>query len=110
MNIKNLTVDLLLLTVTLMSFYSIAAKTFGNEKEIQFKSGEQSVMAYEGSIQVLENRNDKNSRTIPLTYVRFPATGNKKRSFIWRTWRLGYFYRAVPKFSIPIIYGVKRVW
>jgi pimeloyl-ACP methyl ester carboxylesterase len=80
MNIKNLTVGLLLLTVTLMSFYSFAAKTFGNEKEIQFKSGEQSVMAYEGSIQVLENRNDKNSRTIPLTYVRFPATGNKKRS------------------------------
>lgn len=80
MNIKNLTVGLLLLTVTLMSFYSFAAKTFGNEKEIQFKSGEQSVMAYEGSIQVLENRNDKNSRTIPLTYVRFPATGNKKGS------------------------------
>ncbi|MBA6349152.1 alpha/beta hydrolase [Colwellia sp. BRX8-9] len=80
MNIKNLTVGLLLLTVTLMSFYSFAAKTFSNEKEIQFKSGEQSVMAYEGSIQVLENRNDKNSRTIPLTYVRFPATGNKKGS------------------------------
>lgn len=80
MNIKNLTVGLLLLTVILMSFYSFAAKTFGNEKEIQFKSGEQSVMAYEGSIQVLENRNDKNSRTIPLTYVRFPATGNKKGS------------------------------
>jgi pimeloyl-ACP methyl ester carboxylesterase len=80
MNIKNLTVGLLLLIVTLMSFYSIAAKTFGNEKEIQFKSGEQSVMAYEGSIQVLENRNDKNSRTIPITYVRFPATGNKKSS------------------------------
>ena len=80
MNIKNLTVGLSLLTVTLMSFYSIAAETFGNEKEIQFKSGEQSVMAYEGSIQVLENRNDKNSRTIPLNYVRLPATGNKKRA------------------------------
>lgn len=80
MNIKKVTVGLLLLSTTLTSFNSIATKLFSNEKEIQFRSGEQSVMAYEGSIQVLENRNDKNSRTIPLTYVRFPATGNKKGS------------------------------
>lgn len=80
MNIKKITVGLLFLTTTLMSFNSIAVKTFGNEKEIQFISGEQSVLAYEGTIQVLENRNDKNSRTIPLTYVRFPATGHKNGS------------------------------
>ncbi|MCP4322441.1 MAG: alpha/beta hydrolase [Alteromonadales bacterium] len=80
MNIKKLTVGLLFLSTTLTSFNSIATKILRNEKEIQFKSGEQSVIAYEGSIQVLENRNGKNSRTIPLTYVRFPATGNKKGS------------------------------
>lgn len=80
MNIKNITVSLLLLSAPLMSFNSSAAKLFGNEKEIQFTSGEQSVKAYEGSIQVLENRNDENSRSIPLTYIRFPATGNKKGS------------------------------
>lgn len=80
MFIKKITLGLLSVTATLMSFNSIAAKTFGNEEEILFKSGEQSVVAYEGSIQVLENRHDKNSRTIPLTYVRFPAIGNKKGS------------------------------
>lgn len=79
MNIKKITIGFWF-TATLLSFNSIAAKVFDNEKEIQFKSGEQSVLAYEGSIQVLENRNDKNSRTIPLTYVRFPATGNTKGS------------------------------
>ncbi|MBQ4848451.1 alpha/beta fold hydrolase [Pseudoalteromonas sp. MMG005] len=78
MNIKKFTVGLLFLIAPLVTFNSIAAKTFGNEREIQFKSGEQSVLAYEGSIQVMENRNNKNSRSIPLTYVRFPATGNKK--------------------------------
>jgi len=80
MKIINVPVALMFLTATLMSFNSVAAKTFGNEKEIQFKSGEQSVLAYEGTIEVLENRNDADSRTIPLTYVRFPATNNKKGS------------------------------
>lgn len=51
-----------------------------NEKEIQFESGKQSVKAYEGTIKVLENRSNPNSRLIPLSYVRFPATGNKKGS------------------------------
>ena len=66
MNIKTTTVGLLLLSTTLMSFNSFATKIFKNENEneIQFKNGEQSVLAYEGSIQVLENRNDKKSRNI----------------------------------------------
>ncbi|QBY05705.1 alpha/beta fold hydrolase [Thalassotalea sp. HSM 43] len=80
MNIKKITLGLLSLVTTLMSFNSMASNTFANEKEILFKSGEQSTLAFEGTIEVLENRNDKNSRTIPLTYVRFPATGNKKGS------------------------------
>ena len=80
MNIKKIALGLLSLITALWSFNSIATNTFGNEKEILFKSGDQSAVAYEGSIQVLENRNDENSRTIPLTYVRFPATGNKKGS------------------------------
>lgn len=80
MSIKNITTGLLLLTTTLLSFNSLATKTFGNEKKIIFKSGEQSSIAYEGTIQVLENRDNKRSRKIPLTYVRFPATGNKKGS------------------------------
>jgi len=80
MNIRNITLGLLSLTATLMSFNSLAAKTYGNEKEIIFKSGEQSVVAFEGTIEVLENRHNKTSRTIPLTYVRFPATGNLKGS------------------------------
>lgn len=80
MNIKNVVVSVLSLITVLVSFNCTASKTFDNEKEILFKSGEESVLAYEGTIDVIENRKDKNSRTIPITYVRFPATGNKKGS------------------------------
>ena len=80
MNIKKITIGLLSVTIAFMSFSSDATKVFHNEKEILFKNGDQSVVSYEGTIQVLENRNDKNSRTIPLTYVRFPSTSNKKGS------------------------------
>jgi pimeloyl-ACP methyl ester carboxylesterase len=52
----------------------LASKTYPNEKSILFKNGEQSVAAFEGTIQVRENRSNPNSRMIPLTYVRFPAT------------------------------------
>lgn len=77
MMFKKVTIGLLSLLATLNSFSSTATRLFENEKEILFKSGDQSVVSYEGTIEVLENRNDKNSRTIPLSYVRFPATGNK---------------------------------
>lgn len=80
MNTIKITIGLLSLITALLSFDSIATNVFSNEKEIVFKSGDQSVVAYEGSIQVLENRNNKDSRTIPLTYVRFPATGTTKGS------------------------------
>ncbi len=55
-------------------------KTYPNEKEILFENDGQSVKAFEGSIQVLENRADPKSRLIPLKYVRFPATDNKNAS------------------------------
>lgn len=60
------------------SFTSVETSSeelYPNEKQIQFKNGDQSVTAYEGAIQVLENRSDPKSRLIPLVYVRFPATG-----------------------------------
>lgn len=55
----------------------LASKAYPNEKSISFKNGEQSVAAFEGTIQVRENRSNPNSRMIPLTYVRFPATGKQ---------------------------------
>ncbi len=55
-------------------------KIYKNEKEILFKSGKQSVKAFEGSLLVPENRNNPNSRMIPLHYVRFPATKNQSNS------------------------------
>jgi pimeloyl-ACP methyl ester carboxylesterase len=55
----------------------LASKAFPNEKSISFKNGEQSVAAFEGTIQVRENRSNPDSRMIPLTYVRFPATGKQ---------------------------------
>lgn len=56
---------------------ALASKAFPHEKSISFKNGEQSVAAFEGTIQVRENRSNPNSRMIPLTYVRFPATGKQ---------------------------------
>jgi len=48
---------------------------YPNEKPTVFNNGEQAIDAFEGSIQVLENRNNPESRLIPLKYIRFPATG-----------------------------------
>ena len=112
MNSKKLTMGLLLLTTTLLSFSSLATNTFGNEKEILFKSGEQSALAYEGTIQVLENRNNKHSRTIPLTYVRFPATGNKKGSPIvylsGGPGGSGISTAKVPNFRFPLFMALRE--
>lgn len=80
MNTKIQILGFLSVTITLISFNSVAANIFAGEKEVIFKNGEHSVVSYEGSIEVLENRNDKNSRKIPISYIRFPATGNKKGS------------------------------
>ncbi len=57
-----------------------AKESFTNEKAILFNNGEQSVKAFEGSIQVPENRNNPKSRFIPLEYIRFPGTGKRKGS------------------------------
>ncbi|MFT5676514.1 MAG: pimeloyl-ACP methyl ester carboxylesterase, partial [Paraglaciecola sp.] len=62
---------------TTLASETSASKVYPNEKAIHFKNGEQSVDAYQGTIQVLENRVDPDSRLIPLSYVRFPATGTK---------------------------------
>lgn len=49
-----------------------------NETKITFEanSGER-VSAFQGSFEVLENRNNTKSRKIPINYVRFPATGTQ---------------------------------
>jgi len=62
---------------TLLASFNMAfSKTYKDEKEITFeaKNGQSSI-AYEGSFMVPENRNKKDSRMIPIKYVRFPATG-----------------------------------
>jgi pimeloyl-ACP methyl ester carboxylesterase len=57
------------------------ALTFPNEKEIIFTTMDNKTTdAFEGYIEVPENRNNSNSRLIPVKYVRFPATGNKNGS------------------------------
>jgi len=55
-------------------------QTYANEVEIVFENDGQKVQAFEGSIQVPENRSDKNSRLIPLHYLRFPTTGKNPGS------------------------------
>lgn len=67
-----------LAVISVLASMSIDAKQIVNgEEEIQFTNGDQSVVAFEGRLEVPENRNSRHSRNIPLTYVRFPATGNK---------------------------------
>ncbi|TNE60920.1 MAG: alpha/beta hydrolase [Alphaproteobacteria bacterium] len=49
------------------------------EEKITFTTGDgQSTEAYAGSLMVPENRANPDSRLIPVKYVRFPATGEKK--------------------------------
>jgi len=55
-------------------------KTYPGELEIIFENDGQKVQAFEGSIEVPENRASKNSRMIPLHYLRFPATGKQPGS------------------------------
>lgn len=53
---------------------------YPNEKPVVFENDGIKVDAFEGSIQVPENRSDKNSRLIPVHYLRFPATGKTSGS------------------------------
>jgi len=56
--------------------------TYGNEESILFETmdNKDSTSAYKGSIMVPENRNNPNSRMIPLHYVRFPSKRDHKGS------------------------------
>lgn len=56
-------------------------KSYPNENAIIFKTmGGKTTNAFEGYIEVPENRSNPKSRTILVKYVRFPATGNAKGS------------------------------
>ncbi len=50
-------------------------QVYAGETLVSFENDGQKVQAFEGSIQVPENRNNPESRLIPLHYLRFPATG-----------------------------------
>ncbi len=55
------------------------APLFAEEEKITFEArGKEPVEAYQGSFEVKENRANPNSRMIPITYVRFPATVEKE--------------------------------
>jgi pimeloyl-ACP methyl ester carboxylesterase len=54
--------------------------TYPDEKPVVFENSGIKVDAFEGSILVLENRADKNSRLISVHYLRFPSTSNKPGS------------------------------
>ena len=53
---------------------------YSGETEIVFENDGQKVQAFEGSIEVPENRNNPDSRLIRVHYLRFPATGNQAGS------------------------------
>ena len=50
-------------------------QVYSGETEVLFENDGQKVQAFEGSIEVPENRNNPDSRLIPLHYLRFPASG-----------------------------------
>lgn len=82
----NTTIQTSLLILTLIiSSQAIGGKKpqkiYPNEQAIIFKTMDNKTTdAFEGYIEVPENRNSANSRLITVKYVRFPATGNKNGS------------------------------
>ncbi len=87
-------------------------RIFANEKAIQFTIGKQTVDAFKGTIEVLENRNNPNSRKIPLTYVRFPATGKVKGSPIvylsGGPGGSGISTAKIPNFRFPLFMAMRE--
>jgi len=87
-------------------------RLYPNEQAIIFKNGEQSVKAFEGSIQVLENRNNPSSRLIPVKYVRFPATGKVKGSPIiylsGGPGGSGIAMAKIPRFRFPLFMALRE--
>ena len=70
-----------LLLVSPLASAASAQPMFKNEKAIVFETMDgQKTDAFEGFIEVPENRNQPHSRMIPVQYVRFPATGSVKDS------------------------------
>ncbi|WP_286264622.1 alpha/beta fold hydrolase [Thalassotalea atypica] len=72
----------LAMTALLVSGHALAdnqpSTLYANEKAIVFKTMDnKTTNAFEGYIEVPENRNNANSRLIPVKYVRFPATEEK---------------------------------
>ena len=69
----------IILSLSAMLVTTTASAEYESEKAIDFKARNgQTYAAFEGEIQVPENRANKNSKMIPVRYVRFPATGEKK--------------------------------
>ena len=54
-----------------------ASQVYSGETEVVFENDGQKVQAFEGFIEVPENRNNPDSRLIPVHYLRFPATGKQ---------------------------------
>jgi len=65
----------LLVTISILLTHMSLSKPLKHETPITFTTGdEKTVAAYKGVFHVQENRQKKNSKTIPLHYVRFPST------------------------------------
>jgi pimeloyl-ACP methyl ester carboxylesterase len=86
---------------------------FANEKAIIFTTMDnKTVNAFEGYIEVPENRNKSNSRLIPVKYVRFPATGENKGSPIiylsGGPGGSGIDTAKYPKFRFPLFMALRE--
>lgn len=89
------------------------ATVYTNEKAIIFKTMDgKTTDAFEGFIQVPENRSKANSRLISVKYVRFPATGNSKGSPIiylsGGPGGSGIMTAKYPRFRFPLFMALRE--
>ncbi|WP_417448783.1 alpha/beta hydrolase [Kordiimonas sp.] len=68
----------MIMTVMMAAFMSGAASGVAEEQAFTFEGKDgQTVAAYRGKLMVAENRQNPDSRLIPVSYVRFPATSKQ---------------------------------
>ncbi|MFC3122746.1 alpha/beta hydrolase [Agaribacter flavus] len=95
-----------------LPFNNHAAIPLLHEKAIIFENDGQSVDAFEGTLMVPENRNNKNSRKIPLTYVRFPSTSESPSAPIiylsGGPGGSGISTAQYPKFRFPLFMALRE--
>lgn len=100
-------------STSLANALSESPLSYQNEKAITFETMDgKTTNAFEGFIEVPENRAQADSRMIKVSYVRFPATGNKKGSPIiylsGGPGGSGIMTAKYPRFRFPLFMALRE--